>query len=164
MGRHPCSNAAVWKGTNDETRRRIKADLNASAATYADHVENTISGLQQAYLKKYYPQEYSHSTGVSQPHEDVRNKRFGGKVSALFRGRREDLRSPELTKLAKSEEGIANITHVFRVSLLTQTSELVSDDACLFAISKLNEFRSMRVENLGDGYDVSGTLCYDIDS
>ena len=27
---------------------------------------------------------------------------------------------------------------------------------------KLNTFRLMRAENLGDGYDVSDNLCYDI--
>ena len=106
----------MWKETKDEIRRQIKEDLKASAAKYADHAENKISKLQQAYLKKYHPQEYSHPTEVSQPPEDVRNKRFGGKVSALFRGRREDLREPELAEPTKSEEGITDITHGFQVS------------------------------------------------
>ena len=103
------------KETKDETRRQIKADLKASAAKYADHAENTISKLQKAYLKRF-----SHYNEVLQRPEDVRNKRFGGKVSALFRGRREDLQESELTKPAKSEEGIADITHGFQISLLTQ--------------------------------------------
>ena len=51
-----------------------------------------------------------------------------------------------------------------KLVLLSHPSELASDDDCLYAISKLNEFRSMRVENLGDGYNVSGTLYYDIES
>ena len=101
------------KETNDKTRKRIEKDLTSSTATYADLVENEISKLQQAYLKKYHPLE-SHSSEVLQRPEDVRNKRFGGKVSALFRGRREDVREAELAKkVAKSavfEEGIADIT------------------------------------------------------
>ncbi len=82
---------------------------------YADYAESTISKLQQAYLKKYYPQQYAHSTEVSERPEDVPNKSFGSKVSALFHGRREDLRDPEP---AKSEEGIADITHGFQLGLL----------------------------------------------
>jgi hypothetical protein len=88
------------KESNDETRKQIEEYLKSSAAMYADHAENKISKLQQAYLKKFH----SHSTEVSQRPDDIRNKRFGGKVSALFRGRREDLRESEP---AKSEEGIA---------------------------------------------------------
>ena len=98
------------KETKDETRRQIKEDLKASGAKYADHAENTISRLQKAYLKKY-----SHYTKASQRPEDAQNNRFGVKVAALFRGRREDLRAPELAKPAKSEEGIANITHGFKL-------------------------------------------------
>ncbi len=87
----------------DGTRKWIEEDLKKSAAKYADHAENEIPKLQQAYLKKYHPEQYAHST-------DVQNKRFGGKVSALFRGRRGDLQEPEP---AKSERGIADITHGF---------------------------------------------------
>ena len=147
----------------DETRKRIKEDLKESAAKYADHVENTISKLQLAYLKEHNPLEYSHSTEVLQRPEDDRSKRFGGKISALFRGWREDVREPELAKPIKSEEGIANITLEFKVNLLSQPSELVSSDDCRSAVGRLNEFRSMRIENLRDGYDVSG-ICDDIDS
>ena len=35
---------------------RIAADLETSAAKYADHAENIISKLQKAYFKKYHPQ------------------------------------------------------------------------------------------------------------
>ena len=152
------------KEKKDETRKRIKEDLKASAAKYVDHAENTISELQLAYLKKYYPLEYSHSPEVFHRPEDVRSKWFGSRVSALFRGRREDLREPEAVKPTSSEEGIVDITHGFQVSLLRQPSDLVSDDHCLYAISRLNEFRSMRVESLGDGYDVSSTLYCNSDS
>lgn len=64
---------------------------------YADHAENKISKLQQAYLKKY-------ATEASQRPEDVWNKKF--RVSTLFRGRREDLRESEPAKPSTSEEGI----------------------------------------------------------
>ena len=134
------------KETNDETRSRIERDLKYSTAKYADYAENEISKLQQAYLQKYYP--------VQRP-EDVRNKKFGGKVSALFRGRRENLRD-----VAVSEEGIADITHGFQVILLSQPSGLVSDD-CRLAVSSLNVCRWVRIEHLEDGYHVSGTLCFD---
>ncbi|KAI9453219.1 hypothetical protein BJY52DRAFT_1189777 [Lactarius psammicola] len=125
------------KESKDRTRRRIEDDLKRSAANYADHAEDTISRLQQAYLKKYYPQQYAHFADSSQRSQDVPNKRFGGKVSALFRGRREDLREPEP---AKSEE--------------------VFDDDCRLAVSQLNEFRLRRVENLGDGYDCLKELVF----
>lgn len=90
------------KETNDEIRQRIEKHLKTSATKYADHAESEISKLQKAYLKKYHP----HSTQVSQRPDDVRNKGFGGKVSALFRGRREDLQESEP---ANSEEGIAHV-------------------------------------------------------
>ena len=78
-------------------------------------------------------------------------------MSALFRGQREDA--------AVSEEGIADITHGFQVRLLSQPSGLVSDDDCRLAVTRLNVRRWIRVENLEDGYLVSGTLCFDdIDS
>ncbi|KAH9017672.1 hypothetical protein EDB85DRAFT_2015103, partial [Lactarius pseudohatsudake] len=80
-----------WKETRDETRKRIEEDLKGTAAKYADYAENTISKLQRAYLKEYHPQQCAHSTDASQCPQDVPNKRFGGKVSALFRSRREDL-------------------------------------------------------------------------
>jgi len=102
-----------------------------------------ISKLQQAYLKKYHPLEF-HATEVlpkvSQRPEDVRNKTFGSKVSALFRGRREDLREPEIVIPAKSEE--------------------VSDEDCRVAVCILNQSRAKRVENLGDGYDCLQDLIF----
>jgi hypothetical protein len=158
----------VRKETNDKTRKRIDHALKLSTAWYADYAENEISKLQQAYLKKHHPVE-SHSSEVLQRPEDGRNKTFGGKVSALFRGRREDLREPELAKqvakAAMSEEGIAEIAYAFQVSLLSQPFELVFDDDCRYVVSRLNFRRWMRVENLEDGYHVSGTLCFDdIDS
>ncbi|KAH9057746.1 Rho GTPase activation protein [Lactarius vividus] len=70
--------------TGDQTRKRIEENLRNSAAGYADHAENTISKLQQAYLKKYHPGDHSHST-IGLQH--VSNRKFG--VKDLFRGRRE---------------------------------------------------------------------------
>ncbi|KAI9453197.1 hypothetical protein BJY52DRAFT_1189751 [Lactarius psammicola] len=127
----------TFKESKGETRERIEEDLKGSATRYADYAEKTISKLQQAYLKKYHPRQISHSTDVSQRPQDVPNKRFGGKVSALFRGRREDLREPEP---AKSEE--------------------VSDDDCRRAVGRLNTLRLMRAENLGDGYDCLEELVF----
>lgn len=80
---------------------RVEEDLKESAAQYADHVENKFLKLQEAYFKQHHPQQYCP--------EDVRNKGFGGKVSALFRPRRDS---------EPSEEGIVNITHEFRVGVL----------------------------------------------
>ena len=85
-----------------------------SAAKYADYAENEISMLQQAYLKKYHPEQYYRSIDVSHHLVDIRNKGIGGKVSALFRGRREGFQEPEpLPEPARhwqSEEGITDIT------------------------------------------------------
>ncbi|KAF8259142.1 hypothetical protein EI94DRAFT_589570 [Lactarius quietus] len=125
------------KESNDETRMRIAEDLNESTAKYADHAENKISNLQQAYLKKYHPQQCAHSAEALQRPEDVRNKKFGGKVSALFRGRREDSRECEATK-----------------------SDEVSDDDCRLAVGRLNSLRLMRAESLGDGYDCLEELVF----
>ncbi|KAI9456985.1 Rho GTPase activation protein [Lactarius psammicola] len=111
------------KVLNDQTRKRIEEDLKKSAAQYADHAENVIPKLQQAYLKKYHPQQYAHST-------DVPNKTFGGKVSALLRSRRGDLQEPEAVRSGE-----------------------VSDDDWRRAVSTLHDFRLMRAENLRDGYD-----------
>ncbi|KAH9049291.1 hypothetical protein EDB83DRAFT_2522836 [Lactarius deliciosus] len=127
------------KKTKDETRKQIEEDLKESAAQYANYAENTISKLQQAYLKKYYPQQYAHSTDTPQRPQDIQTRRFGGKVSVLFRGRREDLREPE-PQAAEAEE--------------------VSDDACRSVVRQLNTFRSMRVENLGEGYDCLEELVF----
>ena len=45
----------IRQETNDRTRMRIKDALNNSAAKYADHAENIISKLQEAYFKEYHP-------------------------------------------------------------------------------------------------------------
>jgi hypothetical protein len=108
-------------------RKRIKDNLKESATRYADHAENTIAKLQEAYLKKYHPLEYFHSIKVSQPPEDVQNKRFGGKVSALFRGPRES----ELVKPAKSEKGICDITVPIGSNLVYKCALWFSDRSCL---------------------------------
>ncbi|KAH9030232.1 hypothetical protein EDB83DRAFT_2554982 [Lactarius deliciosus] len=127
------------KETKDETRMRIEEDLKGTAAKYADYAENTISKLQRAYLKKYYPQQCAHSTDVSQCPQDGPNKRFGGKVSALFRSRREDSRDPEPTKSG---------------------SEEVSDDDYRRAVGRLHTLRLIRAENLGEGYDCLEELVF----
>ena len=116
MGGNPCSDhEIVRKETEDQTRKRVEEGLEDSAAKYADHAENTILKLQQAYLKKYNPRQYAYSNDASQHPEDGPNRRLSGRVSALFRGRQEDSQGLEP---AKSEEGIANISHGFQVTLL----------------------------------------------
>ncbi|KAH8997020.1 hypothetical protein EDB86DRAFT_3155043 [Lactarius hatsudake] len=127
------------KETKDETRKRIKEDLKGTATKYADYAENTISKLQRAYLKKYYPQQCAHSTDASQCPQDIPNKRFGGRVSALFRSWREDLWDPEPTKSG---------------------SEEVSDDDYRRAIGQLHTLQLIRAENLGEGYDCLEELVF----
>ncbi|KAH9014678.1 hypothetical protein EDB84DRAFT_1443744 [Lactarius hengduanensis] len=128
-----------WKETKDETRKRIEEDLKGTAAKYADYAENTISKLQRAYLQKYYPQQCAHSTDASRCPQDVPNKMFGGKVSALFRSRKEDSRDPEPTKSG---------------------SEEVSDDDYRRAVGRLHTLRLIRAENLGEGYDCLEDLVF----
>ncbi|KAH9037701.1 hypothetical protein EDB84DRAFT_1128646 [Lactarius hengduanensis] len=123
---------ATLKETEDQTRKRVEEGLEESAAKYADHAENTILRLQQAYLKKHNPRQYPQSTDVLQYSQDVPKKRFGNRVSvfAQFGGLQEDLGGLE-----------------------PSTSEEVSDDRRRRAVSLLNTLRLKRVENLGDGYD-----------
>ncbi|KAH9169274.1 hypothetical protein EDB89DRAFT_1488326 [Lactarius sanguifluus] len=128
---------ATLKETEGRTRKRIEEGLEESAAKYADHAENTILKLQQAYLKKHNPRQYPQSTDVSQGSQDGPNKRFGNKVSALFGGRQED-----------------------SGGLGPSKSEEVSDDDCRRAVALLNTFRLKRVENLADGYDCLGKLVF----
>ncbi|KAH8989334.1 Rho GTPase activation protein [Lactarius hatsudake] len=59
---------ATLKATEDRTRKRVEEGLERSAANYADHAENTILKLQQAYLKKHHPRQHS---------QDGQNKRSG---------------------------------------------------------------------------------------
>ncbi|KAF8269711.1 hypothetical protein EI94DRAFT_1699303 [Lactarius quietus] len=145
------------KETKDATRKRIRGDLKGSAETYADYAEKTIRWFQQAFLKKYHPQEYDHSPEVSQRPQVVRNKSFGGKVSALFRGRREDSREPQLqAQLAKAnmsrfEEGIYGIIHEFQLDLQKMHSELVDDDDYRKPLPT-QRVSMDRIEDLGDGY------------
>ena len=77
-----------------------------------------------------------------------------------FLGRRNDLSEPEPAK----SEGVANVAYGFRrLSLLNESSELVSEDDFRSAVRLLNTLRLRRAESLGDGYDVSDNLCSDID-
>ena len=151
----------ILKETNDETRKRLKEYLKESTAMYADHAEKKISKLQEVCFRKYLPEQYAYSTEVSHRPQDVPNKRFSGKISALFRGRREDLRESEAAKPGSSKEGISINLHGFQLDLLNR---LVSDDDFRMAVSRLNYLRSARAEDLEDGYGVSDLLCYDLSS
>ena len=53
--------------------------------------------------------------------------------------------------------------HGFQGHPLNCPSGLAFDDDCRWAVSQLNTLRLQRAENLGDGYDVSDILCYNID-
>ncbi|KAH9029682.1 hypothetical protein EDB85DRAFT_1508451 [Lactarius pseudohatsudake] len=128
---------AVLKETEDQTRKRVEEGLEESTAKYADHSENTILKLQQAYLKKRHPHQYPQSTNVSHHFQDGPNKRLGKRVSTIFRGRQEDIGGLESSK-----------------------SEEVSDDDCRRAVALLNTLRLKRVENLGDGYDCLAGLVF----
>ena len=44
----------IRKETKDEIGKQIEGNLKESAAEYADHAENSVSKLQQAYFKKYH--------------------------------------------------------------------------------------------------------------
>ena len=144
--------SALRKQSKAGTRDRIKRDLKASAAQYADHVENTISPLQQAYLKRYHPEQYSRSSDVSHHPVDIRDKGIGGKVSPVFHVRGE-------TEPARGDwrsEGITDITQgQLQLSLLNWLFGLASEDNFRMGVSQLNMVRSMRVDILGDGFDVS---------
>ncbi|KAH9057732.1 hypothetical protein EDB87DRAFT_1832883 [Lactarius vividus] len=77
------------KEMGDQTRMRIRENLKSHSQAYVDHVENNISRLKQAYLRKY-----------GGHYQDASNNWFGGKVSTLFRGRRG-------LKHAESEDTVA---------------------------------------------------------
>ncbi|KAH9027959.1 hypothetical protein EDB85DRAFT_79269 [Lactarius pseudohatsudake] len=81
---------SALKETGDQTRRRIEENLKNSAADYADHAENTISKLQQTYLKKYHLGDHNHSTISLQ---QVSNRKFG--VKDLFRNPNRRVESEE---------------------------------------------------------------------
>jgi hypothetical protein len=53
--------------------------------------------------------------------------------------------------------------HGFQLHLLNRPSGLAFDDDCRWAVSHLNTLRLQRAENLGDGYEVSDILYYNID-
>ncbi|KAI9456988.1 hypothetical protein BJY52DRAFT_1187604 [Lactarius psammicola] len=124
------------KKSKHETRKRIEEGLKKSATEYADYAAITFSGLQQAYLKKYYSQQDGHSIDNLRRPQGVPNKRFGGKVSALLRGWQE----PEPAKF-KQLDGTVDI------------------DPGL-AVARLNNFQSMRAEYLRDGCDCLEELVF----
>lgn len=83
-----------------EIRKRMEEDLTKSAAGYSHFAENTISRLQQAFLKKYHSRPYSHTT------QDTPNNRSRGKQSSASRRQQGVIRE---TELITSEDGIAHI-------------------------------------------------------
>ncbi|KAI9433252.1 hypothetical protein H4582DRAFT_2131697 [Lactarius indigo] len=133
---------AVLKEAEDQTRKRVEEGLKESAAMYADHTENTVLKLQQAYLKTHHPRQYSQNSP---------NKRPG-----IGDGRQEDLRREP----SESKEGVPDIIHGPQHGLLNSPSELVSDDDCRRAVTLLNTLHSKRIENLGDGYECLTELVF----
>ena len=69
---------------------------------------------------------------------------------------------PETPEDDSSGEGIADVIHRFRLDSLNQPSASVSDDDCREAVALLNRFRLLSAEDLGEGYDVSDILFYEI--
>lgn len=76
-------------------------DLTESAKDYANFAENAISELQLAYLKKYYPRQYSQSS------QDAPNKNLGGKKPGTSRRQQSVMLEPAL-----SDDGIGNISDI----------------------------------------------------
>lgn len=110
-GKSLCTdNWVIGKETEDQTRQRVQEDLEDSATKYADHAENTIMKLQQAYLKKNNPRQHAQSTDGSQRPEDALNRRISSRFSALFHARQVDLQGQDAVK---SEEGIVCLTHAW---------------------------------------------------
>ena len=137
------------KDSNDKTRELFDEGLKKSAAGYADYAETWVSTFQQGYLRKYQPQRYASSAKVSQHPHYIPNKRFGNM-------------GPETPEDDSSGEGIADVIHRFRLDFLNQPSASVSDDECREAVALLNRFRLLRAQDLGEGYDVSDILFYEI--
>lgn len=76
-------------------------DLTESASDYANFAENRISKLQLAYLKKYYPRQYSQFS------QDAPNKKLGGKKSVASHRQQSIMLEP-----AQSDDGIGNISDI----------------------------------------------------
>ena len=91
----------------------MMTDLDGSAWWYADHAENEVSQLQQAYMRKYQPQQCAYSSNVSQRPQDDQYNRFGSMRSASYSlpAYRQGFES---ASAAPFEEGIADVTHAFQ--------------------------------------------------
>ena len=139
---------------------RTKSNLDKSTSLYADHAENKVSNLQQAYLRKYQSQQYAYSTNVSRRPQDIPSKRFGSRVPTLFRGRREQGREASEQASEPSDEGSADATYGFQLGLRDHPFALALEDDCREAVASLNIYRLFRADSLRDGYAVSDTLCY----
>jgi hypothetical protein len=101
----------LWKEWNDNTKEWIEDNLKESASRYADHAENRLSQLQQAYSRKYQSQKCAYSANVSQRPQDVLSKWFWSSLSTPIRSWREPQQEPEPAKAIPSEEGITDVSH-----------------------------------------------------
>ena len=102
-------------------------DLDVSASRYADHAENRVSQLQQAYLKKYQPQQYDYSANVLQRPQDDPGpsfERFGSIMRSALYDLPESWQGSgfESANAAPSKEGIADIAH--EIQLVYSTSHM----------------------------------------
>ncbi|KAH9007699.1 hypothetical protein EDB83DRAFT_700185 [Lactarius deliciosus] len=113
---------SALKETGDQTRRRIEENLKNSAADYADHAENTISKLQQTYLKKYHLGDHTHSTISLQ---QVSNRKFG--VKDLFRNRRVESEESVLEDDCRKAVRILNIIRSTRAENLEDGYNCLED-------------------------------------
>lgn len=80
----------------------METNLTESASNYARYAEDTISTLQKAYLKKYHPRQYSHST------QDAPNIKPEGKKSGASRQQKIMLE----TEPAQSDDGITDLSNI----------------------------------------------------
>jgi hypothetical protein len=87
----------------------MEEDLKESATACAHYSENTISKLQQAYLKKYHPRQYIHSTQVAP------NTKMRGKYSAAPCCQQGVIWE---TESIQSEDGAPNISNICQFSSL----------------------------------------------
>ncbi|KAF8265551.1 hypothetical protein EI94DRAFT_1831140 [Lactarius quietus] len=81
---------SIRKEKKDESRKRTEEDLKKSATDYVDQAEHIVSGLQEAYFRKYH---------------------------SRFRGRQDDFGTPEPVNVVNSEE-VADSDFRLAVSLL----------------------------------------------
>ena len=105
----------LWKETNNYLKKWNKNNLKISASRYIDHAENRILKLQQAYSRRYQPQQNASSPNVSQSLQDVPRKSSANGMSNPFRSWWENKQEP--AQVTSSEEGNADVRAIHRFQL-----------------------------------------------